>query len=173
MNEQQHRQQVPALVRIGNRRLLAAPRQPWRLGTYSQLRCGRLGQQTGAEKCRRGSQSDPWRNLGERAIAEVGTDQSQSPIPAQSCVCCANAGTRSETPQHVRRLCNYEIFQCDDGAPPPGPSGLISAAIRPLGPLPKRTSTVCPGRNSVMPKRRRVSMWTKISSVPSPRVRKP
>ena len=43
----------------------------------------------------------------------------------------------------------------------------------PFGPGPKRTSTVWPGRSSVMPKRRSVSMWTKMSGVPSPRVRKP
>ena len=51
--------------------------------------------------------------------------------------------------------------------------GRTSAAISPFGPGPKRTSTNWPGRNSVMPNRRNVSMWTKISGVPSPRVRKP
>ena len=40
--------------------------------------------------------------------------------------------------------------QCDTkpGAPP---SGWISAAIMPFEPGPKRTSTYCPGRSSVMP----------------------
>ena len=57
---------------------------------------------------------------------------------------------------------------------PSGPlSGRTSAAISPFGPGPKRTSTNWPGRNSVMPNRRSVSIWTKISGVPSPRVRKP
>src|SRR5262249_40895294 len=62
--------------------------------------------------------------------------------------------------------------QCDDspGAPV---SGWISAAIMPLEPGPNRTSTYWPGRSSVIPKRRRVSMCTKMSGVPSPQVRKP
>jgi len=47
--------------------------------------------------------------------------------------------------------------QCDDSADGPV-SGWISAAIMPLEPGPKRTRTYCPGRSSVMPKRRKVSM---------------
>ena len=43
----------------------------------------------------------------------------------------------------------------------------------PLEPGPNRTSTYWPGRSSVMPKRRSVSMCTKMSGVPSPQVRKP
>ncbi len=41
----------------------------------------------------------------------------------------------------------------------------------PLEPGPKRTRTYWPGRSSVMPKRRSVSMCTKMSGVPSPQVR--
>ena len=52
------------------------------------------------------------------------------------------------------------------------PAGLRPPSC-PSDPGPKRTSTVCPGRSSVSPKRRSVSICTKISGVPSPRVRKP
>src|SRR6476619_5656435 len=69
-------------------------------------------------------------------------------------------------------VCWLAVGQCE-ACPCGTPSGRTSAAINPFGPGPKRTSTYCPGRNSVSPKRRSVSMCTKISSVPSPRVRKP
>src|SRR6516164_9520515 len=64
------------------------------------------------------------------------------------------------------------IVQCEERAGEPV-SGWISAAIIPLEPGPNRTSTYWPGRSSVMPNRRNVSMCTKISGVPSPQVRKP
>ena len=47
------------------------------------------------------------------------------------------------------------------------------AAMQPLLPPPNRTWTIWPGRSSVNPNLRSVSMCTKISGVPSPRVRKP
>ena len=56
-----------------------------------------------------------------------------------------------------------------------GQSGRLRAAFgghQALRPGPKRTRR-WPGRSSVKPKRRSVSMCTKISGVPSPRVRKP
>src|SRR5262249_16742195 len=80
---------------------------------------------------------------------------------------------RSEPPGARRRVtAGLGLTQCDAG-PPRAPSGAPSAALKPLGPGPKRTSTYWPGRSSVRPKRRSVSMWTKMSGVPSPRVRKP
>ena len=53
------------------------------------------------------------------------------------------------------------------------PRDVLRPAINPLGPCPNRTHTRSPGCNSVRPDRRRVSVCTKISAVPSPRVRNP
>jgi hypothetical protein len=45
---------------------------------------------------------------------------------------------------------SHQLNQCEASRCGP-PSGRTSDAIKPLGPLPKRTKTVWPGRNSVMP----------------------
>lgn len=86
-------------------------------------------------------------------------------------------GVGPDTPANTRSFARAiprerTAIQCDWGTLVPD-SGRISAAMRPLGPLPKRTRTTWLGRSSVTPKRRSVSMWTKMSGVPSPRVRKP
>ena len=63
--------------------------------------------------------------------------------------------------------------QCLGGRPGATPSGRSSAAMQPLMPMPQRTWTTWSGRSSVKPKRRSVSICTKMSGVPSPRVKNP
>lgn len=82
----------------------------------------------------------------------------------------AIAGPRQAPVDHEKLICRFAKSSAFGGC---RQTKMISATNGPFGPVPIRICKLWPGNRSSAPNRRNVSIWTKMSSVPSPQLTKP